>query len=362
MSDPLILSYTGVQPSIGAGARLVAEAAIIGRVEAGERLTMGRLATVRADGHYIHVGSDCSLAERATLHIADNLLPCVMGDQVTVGRYALVHACTVDDGCVIGDAAVVMDGARVGPGAVIAAGALVPPRKQLPGGWLYSGSPCQPIRQVDADELGRLRQALINGDAATVVNVPNLPPLGMDPYRPVGAGRGPLYALASGEPRIDTYAYVAPTAVIVGNVTIAREASVWFATVVSAEGARVTIGERANIQDNCILETDARRGPIILGNDATIGHNVCMGACVVEDEALIGMGAQLGDGVVVERGACVGARAWVEPSTIVKAGYIWAGRPAREFRKLRPDEEEFFRFGKEAYITYTHAYLTEPSR
>ena len=75
-----------------------------------------------------------------------------------------------------------------------------------------------------------------------------------------------------------------------------------------------------------------------------------MGAGSVGDQCVIGMGAEIGDGVVVENGALVGARAYVEPGTIVKAGYIWAGRPATEFRRAKPEEQEFFQRGKEAYV------------
>ena len=121
----------------------------------------------------------------------------------------------------------------------------------------------------------------------------------------------------------------------------------------------ITLSDRSNVQDNSILVTDARRGPITIGKDVTIGHNVRMGACTVGDECLIGMGAQIGDGVVVESGALVGARAYVEPGTIVKAGYIWAGRPAAEFRRVKPEEQEFFQRGKEVYVGYANTYLVE---
>jgi carbonic anhydrase/acetyltransferase-like protein (isoleucine patch superfamily) len=71
------------------------------------------------------------------------------------------------------------------------------------------------------------------------------------------------------------------------------------------------------------------------------------------------MGSQLGDGVVVERGAIVGARALVEPGTVVKAGHIWAGRPATEFRPVKPEEADFFRMGKEVYVGYARNYLKQ---
>jgi carbonic anhydrase/acetyltransferase-like protein (isoleucine patch superfamily) len=88
----------------------------------------------------------------------------------------------------------------------------------------------------------------------------------------------------------------------------------------------------------------------------TIGHNVRIGAGAIGDDALIGMGAQLGDGAVVAPGGCVAGRAWVEPGTLVKAGWIWAGRPARAFREIKPEERAGFARACEVYIGYTRAY------
>ncbi|MBI2314139.1 MAG: gamma carbonic anhydrase family protein [Betaproteobacteria bacterium] len=356
--DFTLLSYLGTAPRIGQEARFAPEAAIIGRIQAGDRLAVGRLATLRADGHDIRIGAGCSFADRSTLHIVDSLLPCIVGDRVTVGRYALVHACTVDDGCVIGDAAVVMDGAVVGAGAVIAAGSLVPPRKRLEGGWLYSGSPAQAVRKIDVSELEALRRIVLAAGASELVTSSHLPPLDMSRYRRHASSGGALLGLAGREPRVASSAYVAPTAVVAGDVRIAADASVWFANVIWADGTTVAIGQRTNIQDNCLLETGPGRGPIIIGDDVTVGHNVRMGSCVVEDGCLIGMGAEVGDRVVVERGGCIGAHAVVPPGTRVKAGHIWAGRPAREFRPVRPEEAEFFVRGKDVYVGYARAYLS----
>lgn len=354
---PILLSYLGTAPRLGPGARLAPEAAVIGRVEAGERLIAGRLATIRADGHDIRIGAECSFAERSTLHIVDSLLPCIVGDRVTVGRYALVHACTVGDGCVIGDGAVVMDGAVVGAGAVIAAAALVPPRKRLEGGWLYAGSPAQPVRRIDAAELETARLALLSGNRSDLLRSAALPPLETDAFRLRAGGEGPLLRLGGAEPRLGRRAYVAPSAVVAGDVRIGADASVWFANVLWAGDAAIRIGERTNIQDNSLLEAGGGRGGITIGSDVTVGHNVRMGSCVVEDDCLIGMGAEMGDGVVVERGACVAGHAVVAPGTVVRAGWIWAGRPAREFRPVRPEEVEIFRRGKDVYVGYGHAYL-----
>ena len=358
MTEPVIVGYRSFRPRIGRGARFGEGSALIGRVTLGEGVTLGRLTTLRADGERIDVGRGCTFLDRATVHISDGLLPSVVGDRVTVGRYALVHACTVGDDCVLGDGAVVMDGAKVGGGAVIAAGALVPPGKQLDGAMLYAGNPARPVRAIEAEERAAFRDAVLAGEATDELLSCALPPLDMAPFRPQGAGAGPLYALAGARPDIDRAAYVAPTALAAGDVTLAAHASIWFATACRAEGAEIRIGARSNVQDNSILLA-RDGGDIVIGKDVTVGHNVRMGACTIGDECLIGMGCEIGEGVVVEDGGAIGARALVEPGTVIEAGWIWAGRPARAFRPLKPEEIAFFARGTEVYVGYTATYLAD---
>ncbi|HKU87922.1 MAG TPA: gamma carbonic anhydrase family protein, partial [Casimicrobiaceae bacterium] len=157
-------------------------------------------------------------------------------------------------------------------------------------------------------------------------------------------------------------AYVAPTAIVAGDVEIAEDASVFFGCVLSAGDGRIVIGERSNVQDNCILATDRRRGELVLGAGVTVGHNVVLSSATIADDALIGMGSRVGDSVVVERGACIGAGAWVAPGTVVPAGWIWAGRPARAFRELKPEERIEFARARDIYVTYSHDYRRAANR
>ena len=123
-----------------------------------------------------------------------------------------------------------------------------------------------------------------------------------------------------------------------------------------ASGARIVIGRRSNVQDNCFLVTTEARGDLVIGDGATIGHNVQLGAGLIGDDALIGMLSRVGDGVVVGNNSCIAAGAWAEPGTIVKAGWIWSGRPARPFRELKPAERIEFARGRDAYVTYGMSY------
>lgn len=351
----MILPYLDFRPSLTAPTAVAESAAVIGRTQADAGLTLRAFATLRADGERIRVGSNGFFAERATVHIEDGTLAAAIGNGVTVARFALVHACTVDDGVVIGDAAVVMDEARVGANALIAAGSLVPPRKQLQGGWIYAGHPVAPVRAIDAGELAAAAASIRGGAPGPLVSDPDLPPLDMTPFLPLGASDRPLHAIGGRAPRV-ARSYVAPTAIVVGAVTLADDASVYFGCALVAGDGRIIIGERTNVQDNSILVTDAARGELRIGAGVTVGHNVRIGAAVIEDDALIGMGSQVGDGVVVEAGGCVAARALVLPGTVVKTGWIWAGRPARAFRELKPVERESFAAARDIYVNYAAAY------
>jgi len=345
----MLLPYLQYVPALEPPFDLAATAAVAGRVAAGPGLVLRDCATLRADGEAIRIGADAFFAERSTVHIVDGRLPAVIGDHATVGRYALVHACTLGDGVVVGDAAVVMDGAEVGSQALIARGALVAPRKKLDGGALYAGNPAVRVRDVAPDELEMAAHAIRRGIAAPLVRERDLPPLDNrayeDPLRGAGAPR-----------HSNGNAFVAPTAAVRGDVALADDAGVYFACAVIAGGAQVAIGEATNVQDNALLVTDAARGDLAIGRGVTIGHNVRMGAGSIGDDALIGMGAQLGDGIIVEAGACVGGRALVLPGTVVKSGWIWAGRPAQAFREIRPDDRAGFVRAAEVYVRYTRAY------
>jgi gamma-carbonic anhydrase len=347
----MLLPYLQYRPALEFPFDLAATAAVAGRVSAGPGLVLRDCATLRADGEAIRIGADAFFAERSTVHIVDGRLPAIIGDRATIGRYALVHACTLGDGVVVGDAAVVMDGAEVGAQALIAPGALVAPRKKLDGNALYAGNPAVRVRDLPPIELAAAARAIRGGTAAPLVREADLPPLDNRAYEELVGG-----AAALAPWRVNAKAFVACTAVVRGDVALADDAGVYFACAVVAGGALVTIGEGTNVQDNALLVTDTARGDLTIGRNVTIGHNVRMGAGSIGDDALIGMGAQLGDGVIVEAGACVGGRALVPPGTVVKSGWIWAGRPARAFREIRPEDCAGFARAAEVYVRYTRAY------
>ncbi|MDQ6621436.1 MAG: gamma carbonic anhydrase family protein [Pseudomonadota bacterium] len=343
----MLLPYREHTPTHGEASEIAGDAALIGRARAGSRLVLRSLATLRADGESITIGENVFFDERATVHIADGLIPSSVGNDVTVGRYALVHACTLEDGVVIGDAAAVMDGARVGAYAVIAAGTLVPPRKDLPGGHLYAGNPASPVRSITREETRQWAAELRGGRSQHPVQGSGLPALVLSEVE---------RALASGaKPTVD-HAYVAPTAVVVGDVMVHRDAGIFFGCIVAAGDGRIEIGPGTNIQDNSILITHRARGDLVIGSGVTVGHNARVGSADIGDDALIGMGCELEDNVMVRPGGCVGARSYVERGTVVESNWIWAGRPARAFREVKASEREAFGRFRDIYVGYSSAY------
>ena len=356
------LRYLDHESVLGDAPTLAPTAAVIGRARVGARLTLAAYATIRADGERIGVGDDAYFGERASVHIVDSRVGTVIGDDLTAGRYALIHGCTVGNRVVVGEGAAVMDEATVGDGAVIAADAIVAPGKKLAGGWLYAGVPAQPVRELAPTEAAAAAASIRAGRPEGIVRSAGLPPLTAEAYLPpdADAGAGPLYTWHGRSPRIAHHAYVAPTAALVGDVTVGEDAGVYFGCVVSAGDGVVAIGPRANVQDNSFLITTRARGELRLAAGVTIGHNVQMGSGSFGQDALIGMMSRVGDGVVVEDNGCIAAGAWVGPGTVVESGWIWAGRPARRFRELRPAERVEFARGRDVYIGYGSAYRGAP--
>lgn len=137
-------------------------------------------------------------------------------------------------------------------------------------------------------------------------------------------------------PQVASDVYIAPGAYVIGDVTLAEGSSVWFGSVLRGDDVRITVGKCSNIQDGVIIHGD--EGEVVIGDDVTIGHRAVIHGCVIEDGALVGMGAVVLDGVVIESGAMVAAGAVVSPGKVVSAGTLWAGCPARPIKGINTPE------------------------
>lgn len=146
-----------------------------------------------------------------------------------------------------------------------------------------------------------------------------------------------------------------PGAVVVGDVTLGKNCSVWFNAVIRADEAPITIGDGTNIQDNATLHVSEDK-PLTLGADVTVGHGAILHSCAVGDGALIGMGAIVLDGAVVETNAMVAAGALVAPRTVIPAGTLAVGSPAKVKRPLTDEEIAANRRNAEGYAARKEKY------
>ncbi|MDP1798905.1 MAG: gamma carbonic anhydrase family protein [Planctomycetaceae bacterium] len=141
------------------------------------------------------------------------------------------------------------------------------------------------------------------------------------------------------QPLIDSSAWVAPNAIVYGRVRLQARSSVWYGCVLRGDQEWIDVGEETNIQDGSVLHVDEGY-PCILGQRVTVGHRAVVHGCVVEDEALIGIGALVLSRCVIGRGALIAAGAVVLEGTHVPAGTLWAGCPARQMKVLTPEQQQ----------------------
>ena len=152
----LILPYRGVLPTIADGVFMAPTASVIGDVEIGPECSIWFGVTIRGDMNVIRIGRRSNIQDGTVLHIESLDYGTLICDDVTIGHGAIVHACTLEDGCFIGMGATVMDGAVVESKAMVAAAALVTPGKRVKSGELWAGVPAKFMRPLDTDDLDDL--------------------------------------------------------------------------------------------------------------------------------------------------------------------------------------------------------------
>ena len=168
---------------------------------------------------------------------------------------------------------------------------------------------------------------------------------------PAGTDRtGALIAPVCGHtPEVHQDAFVAPTAVVLGAVTLAAGAGVWYHAVLRGDCEAISIGENSNIQDNCTVHADPGF-PVAVGRGVSVGHNAVLHGCTVEDDVLVGMGATVLNGARIGTGSLVAAGAVVPQGMIVPPNSLVAGVPARVRRELTEDDRAAIRLNGEGYV------------
>lgn len=162
-------------------------------------------------------------------------------------------------------------------------------------------------------------------------------------------------------PQIGKNCFLAENAVIVGNVQMGDDCSIWYSAVLRGDVNRITLGDRVNIQDGAVLHTlydgSPRASVVEIGNDVSVGHNVTIHGARIEDCCLIGMGATLLDGVVVGRGSIVAAGSLVLSNTVIEPGTIYAGVPAKKVKELTEQQQhDMILKNAQGYMLYKEWY------
>jgi len=158
-------------------------------------------------------------------------------------------------------------------------------------------------------------------------------------------------------PRIHEQAWIAPGAVIIGDVEIGKDSNIWFGCVIRGDVQSIRIGERTNIQDGTVIHVTRKTGPTFIGSGITVGHSALLHACTLEDECFVGMHATVMDHAVVESYAMVAAGALVAPRKRVPTGELWAGNPAKCMRQMKQDERDYIPVSAKHYIALSKSYL-----
>ncbi|MBR1769865.1 MAG: gamma carbonic anhydrase family protein [Bacteroidales bacterium] len=147
--------------------------------------------------------------------------------------------------------------------------------------------------------------------------------------------------------------FLAENSAIIGDVVMGDHCSVWYSCVIRGDVNTIRIGNNSNIQDCSCIHATYKTGPVEIGNNVTIGHNVTVHACTIDDGALIGMGSTLLDGCKIGKGAVVAAGALVLQNTVIGDGELWGGVPAKFIKKAKTGQAESF---AEHYVMYKEWY------
>ena len=139
------------------------------------------------------------------------------------------------------------------------------------------------------------------------------------------------------EPQIPDDCFIAETAVIVGDVTMGNQCSIWYSAVLRGDVHYIKMGNKVNVQDNATVHCTYQKSPTTIGNNVSIGHNAIVHGCTINDNVLIGMGAIVMDDCVVESNSIIAAGAVVTKGTRVESGTIYAGMPAKKIKDISPE-------------------------
>ena len=164
-------------------------------------------------------------------------------------------------------------------------------------------------------------------------------------------------------PTVGNDSYVDDSAVLIGDVQIGEDCSIWPMAVLRGDVNYIRVGDRTSVQDGAVLHVTHRNDsnpkgfPLVIGSDVTVGHNVTLHGCTIGNQVLVGMGSTVLDGAVLEDGVMLGAGSLVPPGKTLEGGYLWVGSPVKQIRELRDEEKQFLSYSAKHYVKLKDEYL-----
>ncbi|MDQ6826088.1 MAG: gamma carbonic anhydrase family protein [Candidatus Eremiobacteraeota bacterium] len=159
-------------------------------------------------------------------------------------------------------------------------------------------------------------------------------------------------------PKVDPTAFIAPTAVLIGDVEVGPASSIWFGTVIRADNGPIRIGARTSVQDNAVLHV-SDGGRTVLGDDVTVGHSAVMEDCVIGNSALIGSNAVILNGATVGEKSLIAAGSVVGEKAEIPSNVVAAGAPAKVKKPLEGEASHWIEIAAHEYVTLSRSYLSE---
>ncbi len=167
------------------------------------------------------------------------------------------------------------------------------------------------------------------------------------------------------QPQIGPHCFIDESAVVIGDVEIGEDCSIWPMTVIRGDTNRIRIGRKTNIQDGSVLHVthegkySPQGAPLLIGDEVTVGHKALLHGCQIGNRCLIGMGSIIADNAIVEDYVIVGSGALVAPGKRLASGYLYIGSPARQVREITDDEREMITYLANHYEAHIDDYLAE---
>jgi carbonic anhydrase/acetyltransferase-like protein (isoleucine patch superfamily) len=176
---------------------------------------------------------------------------------------------------------------------------------------------------------------------------------------------GPLRPYKDTLPTLGKGVYVDPAAVVIGDVELGDDCSIWPCAVIRGDMHRIRIGHRTSVQEGSVLHiTHAGQfnedgWPLIIGDEVTIGHSVNLHGCTIGNRVLVGIGSTILDGAIVQDDVVIGAGTLVPPGKTLESGYMYMGSPCKQIRPLKDHEKAFFSYSANNYVTLKDEFLAQ---